>query len=33
MRQCPKGQLLQCPFGPTSAIVDQTGFISISLQL
>ena len=33
MRQCPKGQLLQCPIGPTSAIADQTNFISLSSQL
>ena len=30
MRQCPKSQLLQCPIGPTSAIVDQISFISLA---
>ena len=30
MRQCPKGQLLQCPVSSTSAIVDQISFISLA---
>ena len=32
MRQCPKAQLLQCPIGPTSAIVDQTNKPVMFLQ-
>ena len=33
MGQCPKGQSLQCPIGPTSAIIDQTSSISLRSQL